>query len=67
MSDQTEPEDEATTPEPQPDDLALPTESPVPPPPAPPKATEKPTSARKMPRTWPQRLTITAVFLMAIG
>jgi len=67
MPDQTEPEDEATPTEPQPDGLSLPTEPPVPPPPAPPKATEKPASARKMPRTWPQRLTIAAVFLMAIG
>jgi len=67
MSDQTEPEDEATTTEPQPDGLSLPTEPPVPPPPAPPKATEEPTSARKIPRTWPQRLTIAAVFVMAIG
>jgi LCP family protein required for cell wall assembly len=38
-----------------------------PPPPEPPRATETPTSARKIPRTWPQRLTITAVFAMAIG
>ena len=39
----------------------------VPPPPTPPKATEQPASARKIPRTWPQRLTIVAVFAMAIG
>jgi hypothetical protein len=39
----------------------------VPPPPSPPLATEPPTSAKKMPRTWPQRLTIAAVFAMAIG
>ena len=72
MSDQTEPDDEAATTEPQPDGLSLPTEPPVPAPPvpappAPPKATEKPASARKAPRTWPQRLTIAAVFVMAIG
>ena len=67
MSDQTEPEDQDTTPGPQPDGQSLPTEAPVPPPPAPPKATEEPASARKMPRTWPQRLTIAAVFVMAIG
>jgi LCP family protein required for cell wall assembly len=39
---------------------------PVPPPPSPPRATEKPTSAKRIPRTWPQRLTITGVFLLAI-
>jgi LCP family protein required for cell wall assembly len=39
----------------------------VPPPPAPPRAMEPPTSAKKMPRTWPQRLTIAAVFAMAMG
>ncbi len=39
----------------------------VPPPPAPPRETGAPTSTKKMPRTWPQRLTITAVFAMAIG
>jgi LCP family protein required for cell wall assembly len=67
MPDQTEPEDEATTAEPQPDGLSLPAGPPVPPPPPPPKATEPPASARKAPRTWPQRLTIAAVFVMAIG
>ena len=72
MSDQTEPDDEAATKEPQLDGLSLPTEPPVPAPPvpappAPPKAPEKPASARKAPRTWPQRLTIAAVFVMAIG
>ena len=67
MSDQTEPDDEAPTTEPLSDGLALPAEPPVPPPPAPPKATDRPTSARKTPRTWPQRLTIAAVFVMAIG
>jgi LCP family protein required for cell wall assembly len=39
----------------------------VPPPPTPPRPTEIPTSAKKMPRTWPQRLTVVAVFAMAIG
>jgi LCP family protein required for cell wall assembly len=39
----------------------------APPPPTPPRANEPPTSAKKMPRTWPQRLTIAAVFAMAIG
>jgi LCP family protein required for cell wall assembly len=67
MSEQIEPEDEANTTEPPPDGMSLPAEPPVPPPPAPPKATEPPASARKTPRTWPQRLTIAAVFVMAIG
>jgi LCP family protein required for cell wall assembly len=40
---------------------------PVPPPPTPPRATEKPTSAKRIPRTWPQRLTITGVFLLAFA
>ncbi len=40
---------------------------PPPPPPTPPKPTETPASAKRLPRTWPQRLTITAVFAMAIG
>ncbi len=39
----------------------------VPPPPAQPGATETPTSAKRIPRTWPQRLTVAAVFVMAIG
>lgn len=39
----------------------------VPPPPTPPTPSEQPASARKIPRTWPQRLTIVAVFVMAIG
>ncbi len=70
MSDQTEPgpEDEATTADPTPDGVSLPTVPSVPPaPPTPPKPTETPTSAKKIPRSWPQRLTIVAVFLMAIG
>ncbi len=54
MSDATEPE----APEPA--------QSP-PPPPTRPRVTDLPTSAKKMPRTWPQRLTIAAVFAMAIG
>lgn len=40
---------------------------PVPPPPTPPRATETPTSAKKIPRTWPQRLTIIGVFALAIA
>jgi LCP family protein required for cell wall assembly len=36
-------------------------------PPPPPALTEAPTSGRKIPRTWPQRLTILAVFAMAFG
>jgi len=47
-----------------PDQVAPPT---VPPPPTPPRATETPTSAKRIPRTWPQRLTVAAVFVMAIG
>jgi LCP family protein required for cell wall assembly len=39
----------------------------VPPPPTPPRPTDTPTSAKKLPRTWPQRLTIAATFAMAIG
>jgi LCP family protein required for cell wall assembly len=34
---------------------------------APPRPTDTPTSSKKLPRTWPQRLTILAVFVMAIG
>jgi LCP family protein required for cell wall assembly len=45
----------------------VPTVTIVPPPPAPPAATDTPTSAKRMPRTWPQRITIAAVFAMAIG
>ena len=33
----------------------------------PPNPTDTPTSTKKLPRTWAQRLTITAVFAMAIG
>ncbi len=65
MSDQTEPDDEATTADHTPDRVPLPTVRSVAP--APPKATEPPTSAKKIPRSWPQRLTIAAVFVMAIG
>ena len=39
----------------------------VPPPPRPPRATDTPTSAKRIPRTWPQRFTIAAVFVMAFG
>ncbi len=39
----------------------------IPPPPPPPKPTDTPASATRLPRTWPQRLTIAAVFVMAIG
>ena len=65
MSDATEPEtpDAEPTPEPAPVVVA----SPVPPPPTPPKPTETPKSAKRIPRTWPQRLTVAAVFVMAIG
>ena len=65
MSDPTEPETTApdSTPTPAPTVAA----SPVPPPPTPPKPTETPKSAKRIPRTWPQRLTVTAVFVMAIG
>ena len=37
----------------------------VPPAPTPPRPTDTPTSAKKLPRTWAQRLTIAAVFAMA--
>jgi len=45
---------------------------PEPPPPSPPSTpyslvNETPTSAKKIPRTWPQRLTVAAVFAMAMG
>ena len=65
MSDPTEPEtpDAEPTPDPAPVVVA----SPVPPPPTPPKPTETPKSAKRIPRTWPQRLTVAAVFVMAIG
>jgi LCP family protein required for cell wall assembly len=42
-------------------------DAPVPPPPTPPRVTDTPRSAKKVPRTWPQRLTVAAVFVMAIG
>ena len=69
MSDETDPEneDEATSNVFDPDGLLQSPEQQVPPPPAPPKVTDEPASARKIPRTWPQRLTIAAVFAMAIG
>jgi LCP family protein required for cell wall assembly len=81
MSDPSEPEssEPESTPEassdPTPDRAPLPDEPSadpapkvtVPPPPTPPRATETPTSAKRIPRTWPQRLTVAAVFLLAIG
>ncbi len=65
MSEPTEPDAAAQElpPEPAPG-VDVPS---VPPPPTPPRATETPTSAKRTPRTWPQRLTIVAVFLMALG
>jgi LCP family protein required for cell wall assembly len=60
MSDPTEPE--AAEPV-----ATVSTVASVPPPPSPPLAMEPPTSAKKMPRTWPQRFTIAAVFAMAFG
>ena len=54
--------------DPTPDQMPLPDHVvPVPPPPPRPPATETPTSAKKGPRTWPQRLTVVAVFAMAMG
>ena len=70
MSDPTEPEatEHDPTSDPVPADAAPAVAGPsVPPPPMPPRATETPTSAKRIPRTWPQRLTIVAVFVMAIG
>ena len=64
MSDPTEPDAHEAAPS---TDRAPKVTVSVPPPPTPPKATEQPASARKIPRTWPQRLTIVAVFAMAIG
>ncbi len=65
MSESTEPEtpDADSTPDPAP----IVAGPPVPPPPTPPKPTETPKSAKRIPRTWPQRLTVAAVFVMAIG
>ena len=47
---------------------------PVPPPPPPPppvptltRSTDTPTSAKRIPRTWPQRLTVVATFALALG
>ena len=65
MSEPTEPDTPA--PDATPDPASTVAASPVPPPPTPPKPTEKPTSATRIPRTWPQRLTVAAVFVMAIG
>jgi LCP family protein required for cell wall assembly len=65
MSEPIEPDTTAadSTPDPAP----LVDASPVPPPPTPPKPTDTPRSAKRIPRTWPQRLTVAAVFVMAIG
>ncbi len=41
--------------------------APPPPPPTPPRATDTPTSAKKIPRTWPQRLTIGTAFALALA
>jgi len=72
MSDPSEPE---STSDPTPDRAPLPDDETidpaprvtVPPPPTPPQATDTPTSAKRIPRTWPQRLTVAAVFLMAVA
>ncbi len=54
--------------DPTPDQMPLPDHVvPVPPPPPRLRVTETPTSAKKVRRTWPQRLTVAAVFAMAIG
>jgi len=66
MSD-TDPTPEQAS-DPTPDQMPLPDHVvPVPPPPPRPQVTETPTSAKKVPRTWPQRLTVVAVFAMAMG
>ena len=66
MSD-TDPTPEQAS-DPTPDQMPLPDHVvPVPPPPPRPRVTETPTSAKKVPRTWPQRLTVAAVFAMAMG
>ena len=81
MSDPSEPESTPeSTADPTPDRAPLPNDGlidsaprvtvprvTVPPPPTPPKPTDTPTSAKRIPRTWPQRLTVAAVFVMAIG
>ena len=76
MSDPSEPESApAASPDPTPDRAPLPDDEAidslprvtVPPPPTPPKPTDTPTSAKRIPRTWPQRLTVAAVFVMAIA
>jgi len=69
MSD-TDPTPEQAS-DPTPDRMPLPDHV-VPMPPAQPQptrqqVTETPTSAKKVPRTWPQRLTVAAVFAMAMG
>jgi len=76
MSDPSEPESTPeSTSDPTPDRAPLPDEPlvepaprvTVPPPPTPPRPTDTPASAKRIPRTWPQRLTVAAVFIMAIG
>src|SRR6056297_1048452 len=71
MSEASEPEStsEPTSSEPDdptPDRAPLPPTT-VPPPPTPSAPTDTPTSAKKIPRTWPQRITVAVVFLLAIG
>ena len=55
--------------DPTPDQMPFPDPVMPPPPPPPPipLATETPTSAKKVPRTWAQRLSVAAVFVMAFG
>jgi len=53
--------------DPTPDQMPLPDHVMPPPPPPLPLATETPTSAQKVPRTWAQRLSVAAVFAMAFG
>ncbi|HUS43746.1 MAG TPA: LCP family protein [Ilumatobacteraceae bacterium] len=65
MSDPNEPDTTASDPTPDPPPVVVTVA--VPPPPTPPKPSEPPKSATRIPRTWPQRLTIVAVFVMAIG
>ncbi len=57
MSDPIEPDEPAA--------LDDPVASPPPPPPS--TLTGAPASAKKIPRTWPQRLTVVAVFALALG
>src|SRR6056297_3629641 len=71
MSEASEPEStseptSSETDDPTPDRAPLPPTT-VPPPPTPSAPTDTPTSAKKIPRTWPQRITVAVVFLLAIG